>query len=293
MDTAFHFAKIYLEITNCCNLHCRFCPGTTRPRHFLSLEEFAVLAGKLRSHSDYLYLHVMGEPLLHPDLAEILRICEDLHFRVILTTNGTLLREKEELLLSSPALYKVNISLHSFEGNEGNSNFTADDYFDSCFTFADHASAKGILCIFRLWNEKSAALPQLKPKNRQNDAILTRLQSAFPDPWTKNTKGYRIRHRLHIEWDEIFAWPDLAAPFSMESHGCYALRDHIAVLCDGSVIPCCLDSEGTLTLGNLFREDLPEILASPRANAIREGFRQGNAAENLCRRCGYAARFAK
>ena len=76
------FSRAYVEITNVCNMACAFCPGTAREKGFMTPETFALLAGKLRRHTDYLYLHVMGEPLLHPQLAEILRICGDLGFRV-------------------------------------------------------------------------------------------------------------------------------------------------------------------------------------------------------------------
>ena len=113
------FKRVYVEITNVCNLSCVFCPGTTREKRFLSPEEFRLMAEKLRDHTRYLYFHVMGEPLLHPQLAELLAIAGELGFRVCITTNGTLLSKKSSTLLSAPALHKVSVSLHSFEGNDG------------------------------------------------------------------------------------------------------------------------------------------------------------------------------
>ena len=61
------------------------------------------------------------------------------------------------------------------------------------------------------------------------------------------------------------------------------------MLVDGTVVPCCLDSAGVLDLGNLFQQNLDEVLASPRARAIYDGFTRHKAVEPLCRRCGYAA----
>ena len=113
------FKRVYVEITNVCNLSCVFCPGTERAKRFLSPAEFRLMAEKLRGHTRYLYFHVMGEPLLHPQLPELLAIAHELGFRVCVTTNGTLLAEKTAALLSAPALHKVSVSLHSFEGNEG------------------------------------------------------------------------------------------------------------------------------------------------------------------------------
>ena len=88
----------------------------------------------------------------------------------------------------------------------------------------------------------------------------------------------------------MFDWrePRLAPE---DSQFCYGLRQQIAVLCDGTVVPCCLDSEGRLALGNLLSQEMDDILASPRARAIQKGFDARRPAEELCRRCGYAARF--
>ena len=147
------FAKVYLEITNVCNLNCSFCVGTTRKKKFLSIAEFKILAERIRPHTDFLYLHLMGEPLLHPDLPEILNISNNLGFKVIITTNGVLLEKATDVLLNSPALFKVSISLHSFEANMG---INKESYFSSCFDFADKASKNDIITVFRLWNNGGA-----------------------------------------------------------------------------------------------------------------------------------------
>ena len=141
--------RVYLEITNVCNLACSFCPGTKREGRFMSEEEFSALVNKLQGQTQYLYFHLMGEPLLHPSLGRFLAIAGERGFRVILTTNGTLLAEKEEVLLSAPALYKVNLSLQSFEANEGG---TLCDYVNQCGAFAAKAAAAGKICELRLWN---------------------------------------------------------------------------------------------------------------------------------------------
>ncbi len=279
------FSRIYLEITTCCNLSCSFCPGTSRPAVFLTPERFSVLAQKLRPYSRYLYLHVMGEPLLHPQLAELLATCHALDFRVTLTTNGTLLPKQQPVLLASPAVRKVSVSLHSFEANEAGS-FSA--YLTGCTDFARQAQAAGILTDFRLWNLDGASTHGLHTRNEE---ILAHLRAAFPGSWTKNTWGWRICDGMFLSYGERFDWPDEDAADTGAAGRCRALSDQLAVLSDGTVVPCCLDSEGHLALGNLFAQELEEILTSPRACAIREGFARGVRAEALCRRCGYASRF--
>lgn len=277
--------KAYLEITNVCNLSCSFCPGTQRPKGFLTPEQFQVLAGRLRPHVSYLYFHLMGEPLLHPQLDHLLDLAGELGFHVMITTNGTLLPQKGPLLCQSQAVQKISISLHSFEGNEGHD---PTGYLENCFRFAAQAAEAGKRCAFRLWNLDSETT---RGANVQNGFILDLLSRHFPRPWKEVRQGWTLTDRIYLEWGETFDWPDLNARDGGEAGFCYGLRDQIGVLCDGTVVPCCLDHEGDIPLGNLYQQTLEEILNAPRARAIYDGFSQRKAAEELCRKCGYARRF--
>ena len=274
------FRKVYLEISNICNLKCSFCPGTIRKKKALTEEEFSFLLPRLRPYADYLYFHLMGEPLCHPNLEQFLALAGDAGFKVILTTNGTLLRKKQDVLLSAPGLHKLNISLHAFEANDLAVPF--EEYLKDCFSFGTAAEGKKIV-VYRLWNNGG-----VDALNRQ---ILDTLERFFPKPWVEDRRGIRIGERVFLEYGDKFDWPDLSAPEGSCRVFCYGLRDQIGVLCDGTVVPCCLDHNGDLALGNLFTENLDDILAKPRANAIYDGFTDRTAAEELCRKCGYARRF--
>ena len=273
--------KAYLEISNLCNLHCSFCPGTRRKPRMLSTEEFRILAGKLRSETEYLYFHLLGEPLLHPQLGDLLAIAGELSFRVMITTNGTLLPEKGKTLLASPAVHKVNLSLQSFEANDGGE---LQAYLAGCIEFVKLAASRGILCEFRLWNRGG-----LEERNRE---ILYTLEDAFPRPWDRSRNGEKLADRIWLDPGDRFDWPDLSLEEISPKGFCYGLRDQIGVLADGTVVPCCLDHEGDIPLGNLFTQSLEEILTSPKARAIYEGFSRREAVDPLCRRCGYARRFS-
>ncbi|MBQ3192155.1 MAG: SPASM domain-containing protein [Oscillospiraceae bacterium] len=274
------FRKIYLEISNVCNLHCSFCPGTMRPQRVMTETEFSYLLPKLRPWSDYLYFHLMGEPLCHPHLERFLALAADAGFRVILTTNGTLLSKQQDVLRKAAALHKINISLHAFEANDIPIPF--ESYLHQCFTFGQ-AIAGSKLVVYRLWNQGGL--------DARNDSILNTLESHFPKPWREERKGIRIADRIYLEYGDKFDWPDLSAEDCGDSVFCYGLRDQIGILCDGTVVPCCLDHEGDIALGNLFTDDLEYILNTPRAKAVFDGFRNKKAAEELCRKCGYARRF--
>jgi len=271
--------RIYLEITNVCNLRCSFCPGTRREPKFMRVDEFSALADKLQGYTRFLYFHLMGEPLLHPDLGQLLDIAHAKGFRVIITTNGTLLSERAEALLSSPALYQLNISLQSFEGSGmGDLN----SYLETVCAFAKKASEKGIYCSLRLWNEGG--------DNTLNGRILAALHEHFPGQWEKCLHNMKLFPGVFLEHGDKFDWPDMDAA-QTDVRFCHALRNQAGVLCDGTVVPCCLDSEGSMALGNLNEQSMEDILSSPRARAIYEGFSRGRAAEELCRHCGYAGKF--
>ena len=245
------YNKVYLEITNRCNLRCSFCPGTRRPPRTMSPAEFRLLAEKLRPATRYLYLHLMGEPLLHPELPALLAIAGELNFLVNITTNGTLLPQAGEALLAAPAVRKVSISLHSLEANDSRV-FSA--YLGSCISFAKRAAAAGKLTGLRLWNLDGS----LPGQNDLNAPMLEELHRAFPGEWPPVREGHKIAERTYLEFGERFEWPDLSAGEREGDAFCYGLRDQFGVLCDGTVVPCCLDHEGDLALGNLFTQPLEE-----------------------------------
>ena len=274
------FNKVYLEISNLCNLRCAFCPGTKRAPHRMTEAEFSALLPTIRPFSDYLYFHLMGEPLCHPLLARFLELAGQAGFKVILTTNGTLLPKMQEVLLHAPALHKVNISLHAFEANDLAVPFS--EYLRGCFAFGKAAEGKCIIS-YRLWNGGGA--------DELNGQILDAMAEYFPRPWAEERRGPRLGQKIYLEYGDKFDWPDLSAADNGERVFCYGLRDQIGVLCDGTVVPCCLDHEGDLALGNLHETTMDAILETDRAKAIYEGFQKGKAAEELCRRCGYATRF--
>jgi len=274
------YSRAYVEITNTCNMRCSFCHGTKREARQMTLGEFARVVGNLKGVTEYLYLHVLGEPLTHPMLPTFIEYATKSGFKVAITTNGKLLSKRGDDLIAAGA-YKVNVSLHSFESD---SEEAQEDYVNECIAFADKASHSGVLTVLRLWNGNSEG-------ERLNEKTLEIIKSHFGDSWSLGARGARIRDKLHIEYGERFEWPDMYAQDLGDNVFCYGLGDHFGILVDGSVVPCCLDAQGDMTLGNIFREDIRSILASERAQKIKDGFKDKKAVEELCRKCGYARRF--
>lgn len=273
------YSRVYVEITNICNRNCSFCPGTKRTPRSMTFDEFRRVADALLGITDYIYFHVMGEPLTHKQLPEFIEYAASLGFKCCVTTNGTLIKKRGEELVRA-GVYKVNLSVHSFEEGE-DAEYTR--YISELCEFADFASEAGVLTVLRLWNKGY--------DGGRNDTTLDILKERLLGEWKWGTRGARIRHKLHLEYGDRFEWPDREAPLGTDKVFCYGLRDHFGILSDGTVIPCCLDREGVINLGNVFERPLSEILESQRAKNILQGFDRRCATEDLCRRCGYARRF--
>ena len=273
------YSRVYVEITNICNMHCSFCHGHSRAPRQLSEAEYAHILRQLAGKTQYIYHHLMGEPLVHPLLPQFIQMARQAGFKPMITTNGTLLDRCGDAILTQ-GLHKVNISLHSFEGESKEKH---QQYIQKIAAFAEKASENGIIISLRLWNNGC--------DGGKNDTALDVLRAMLPGQWTENTRGYRIRDGLFLEWGDRFAWPDQNAEHHGDHVFCHGLRDHFGILSDGTVVPCCLDSDGVIGLGNVFRQELSDILASDRASAIVEGFSRRKAVEDLCCRCGYARKF--
>ncbi len=273
------YSKVYVEITNICNMHCSFCHGHKRPPRRMTREEFVYILDALLGRTKYIYYHLMGEPLTHPLLPEFVRLAGERGYRSVITTNGTLLDRRGEELIEA-GLHKINLSLHSFEQGSADAHKA---YVRMLADFAKRASDAGTIVVFRLWNRGH--------DGDRNAAAETILKQEIPGDWVVSPRSMRIRDKIFLEWGERFLWPDMAAELRQDRFFCYGLKNQFGILADGTVVPCCLDSEGTIGLGNIFNKDIGDILASERARAMVEGFDCGRAAEELCRRCGYARRF--
>jgi radical SAM protein with 4Fe4S-binding SPASM domain len=245
-------------------------------------EEFGVILHKIKPFTNYIYLHVLGEPLLHPHLDEILKLAQNAEIHVNITTNGGLLKRKQEILLTNPPR-QINISLHDAEENIAESEW--ESYINSVLTFATNAAANTYINM-RLWNggvETSQAF---------NTFCLNKIADFFNKPTDeliKNDKdtGLKLADHIFLQTAPRFDWPDGETQRNESHKTCYALRDQIAILVDGTIVPCCLDADGAMNLGNIFTDDLSEILKAERAQNIRNGFINNTITEDFCKSCGF------
>ncbi len=288
------FKKVYIEVTNVCNLNCDFCPKTKRNKRFMNLEEVKTIISKFQNKGQKFYLHIMGEPLIHPDINNIISEFIKNNLSVNIVTNGTILENiNTENLPSS-----LCVSLHSFSRNDIDLNLK--DYLNKAIKYYNSVKDKNTFTELRLWNitkeninsiENQFVLSYLMNELKL-DIDLIEYTKNFINEDNENSKkrkfNIKIKDKLYISMAKEFSWPNAENKECLDENGfCYGLRNQIGVLCDGSVVPCCLDSEGEITLGNIFIEDLEDILKSKRAKDMYNLFSENKISENLCKGCGY------
>ncbi len=287
------YKKIYIEITNVCNLSCSFCPETKRPPEFMALSTFEDILNKISGYTKHIYFHIKGEPLLHPEVDKFLESANKRGFKVNITTNGTLISKVKNKIIDKPALRQMNFSLHSFHGNCAFGD--AKEYIDSIMSFTKEAVEKTPMIIsLRLWNLQEDT--KVNEGKNKNEEILEIIERTFNLPYKIAEqlipeRGIMLSERVFLNQAYEFKWPDLLEEEFGESGFCYGMRDQVGILADGTVVPCCLDGEGIVNLGNILEKNFDDIVEGKRAAALYHGFSDRKVVEELCRKCGYRRRF--
>lgn len=294
------FNKVNIEISNICNLQCTFCPVVERDNKIMDEELFDKIIREVAPLTEQVCFHLMGEPLLHPKLEKFLEICAREKVPVYMVSNGVLLTEKHIQLLQHPIIRQVNFSLHSYNDNYPDRDYT--DYLEKIFKFTKTAfdTRPDLYINYRLWNlpAPDQMENQVQQKNRAMFSDVEKrfgveLQSKLDQNFDiRLQKSYKVKNRLYMHFDTEFIWPSLDLPLLSTKGTCKALSNHFGILAEGTVVPCCLDKEAGIPLGNALESSISEILSSEKAQRILKGFRENKLIEDLCQRCQYVERFA-
>lgn len=263
------YKKIYIEITNDCNLSCLFCIKNKRKKKYITLDEFKIILDKIENYTKYIYLHILGEPLIHPLINEFINYASN-RFKVNITTNGY----KINNIINNKNIRQLNISLQSYNEIYG---ISLKEYMDNIFNAVDVLKEYTYIS-YRIW-----------VKNKYTSNIISMINNKYNinldiDSIKNNTT---ISNNIFISVNEEFIWPDLNNNYYSEKGKCYALRDHIGILVDGSIVPCCLDSKGDIILGNIYKDNLDDIIKNDRYNNMLNGFMNNIKVEELCKKCNF------
>lgn len=276
------FKKIYVEITNRCNLKCSFCGKSNRKYRDMTDDEFKIVVDKIKGYTDYIYLHVKGEPLLSPYLDSILTICDLNDIKVNITTNGVFVKESFNILNRHTCIRQINFSLHCENSKNG--------YFDDIFETSKVLSTK-MFISYRIWN-----LENMKLDNKSTGIVEKIIDSynLSTDIVKKinEEQSVKIAYNTYLNKDNLFIWPSKDNGFNIDGF-CYALSTHIGILSDGTVVPCCLDGNGEINLGNIFFSSLESIINSEKYKTLINGFRNNKSVNELCKNCNFRKRFSK
>lgn len=273
------FSRIYVEISNICNLNCSFCSKTKREKKEMTIDEFKIVISKIKKYTNTIYLHIKGEPLLHSNLEDILSICNQNNINIKITTNGTLLSKKLDIL-KKYKIKQINVSLHS----ENNKENYFKEVFDTCTYLSNNTTI-----VYRIWVLNNMKLDKLSTNIVDKIKEYYNLSTNIVDKIIEN-KNIKIKDNIYLDKDNEFIWPNSSNNEYIET-SCLGTRTHIGILSDGTVVPCCLDSEGIINLGNIFNEELDDILNSNLFKSINNGFRNSKVICDLCKKCNYRMRF--
>jgi radical SAM protein with 4Fe4S-binding SPASM domain len=273
------YERFYIEITNTCNLNCSFCLPTQRKPSFMSIEDFKHILDEINPYSKHIYLHLKGEPTLHPQLKEIMDLSSLYEKKVHLVTNGTLLDKLNFDLIDHPALAQLTLSLHSLQELDESSR---EETLKSIESIIMRSKDKHFSLFLRIWNEN-------------NSDLLDWLRKILDTDFEYQANKHRlfIRKNLTLDFDKEFTWPSLKAPYNGDIGTCYGGTKMMAILVDGQVSPCCLDNDGDMSLGNVLTSPFKALINHSRYLDFMSGMASNRLNEPLCQHCTYHLKHKK
>ena len=285
------FYRIYIELTNVCGLRCSFCPTKALPNRVMDLVFFESIIKQACSYTNEIACHVVGDPLTQSNLHTYLDIIHKYGLKALLTTSGYFLKKHSHETLFHPCVKQINISLNSF--NKNDTSLTFEQYITPILALCDAKLTREeeLFINLRVWN-----LDEQMSERAFNDTLFNKLSDNFniglslDNIYSEHPKSIRLASKILVHFDNYFEWPSL----KNQNYGdgtCQGLQSHIAILASGEVVPCCLDCDGIMVLGDLHHSTLKEILTSKRVETIVDGFKEGKAVEELCQKCSYKRRF--
>ena len=277
------FKKIYVEITNKCNKKCKFCSNSNLPKKEVSLKDFEIVLNKIKPYTDYLYLHVKGEPFFHSKIKEILDLCQKYNYYINITTNGSLLLENVSAIINNPKIRQINISLNSIVSMKELQNIMESVKIIN--------SKTNISIVYRFWALENNILSDFNKKILKEILLFHDSKNRIED--FTNNDNVCIMNNVYVNKGFLFDWPNLNDEIISEKGTCYGTKSQLGILVDGTVVPCCLDGEGIINLGNIYNEELKDIINSDRFIKINKGFNDNKLIEELCKRCNYRLKCIK
>lgn len=265
------FKSIYIEITKACNLSCRFCPSSSVNTHeYLSLDNFKYIVDQVKDYTEGIYLHILGEPLLHKDLFKFIEYASR-YVKVSITTNGRLIKKFIDQLIESN-LYVLNISLQSLIKEDVD---IIDEYLLQIKNLLDNKKDKMAVHL-RMWNDKEVNL-------ELNNYLINYF----------NQLDLNNYHNVNLSVQDEFKWPDLNDNNNLVKSSCLGGKSQMGILLNGDVVICCLDYLGKTCISNIYKNSFVDIINSDLFTKVIKGWNDLNPYFDLCKKCTFRNRFKK
>ena len=260
----------------------------------MTLEKFDKLNLQLKDVTKELAYHVVGDPLVLSNLQEYLNISLKHNLKVNITTTANNLRKEHFDILMNDTIRQINFSINSYNANSHKK--TLDEYINPILDFCEYAVLKKqhFFINLRIWN-----LDETQSAKEFNTQVFEKVNKRFDssinieDMYNERPKNIKIARMIFFNFDEYFNWPSLDNDFVSKEGTCYGLDSHFGILSSGTVVPCCLDKDGIVNLGNINNSQLTDILNSKKVKEIQKGFKDNRLIEEFCQKCEYRTRFDK
>ncbi|WP_187903086.1 radical SAM/SPASM domain-containing protein [Helicobacter pylori] len=276
------FKKIYIELSDICGLQCSFCPNPKNIRGVMPLELFEKICKEAAPLTPIITFHVLGDPCKLKNLNHYLNAAKRFSLKVDLVTSGAYLRDFETLLQDT--IYQISISLDA--GLDNHNKLNQHRYIQKILEFCRYKCEKNSEVFLNLRIQDSTL-------EKHQNLIKPFLESfeCVSLETLKSQGRIRLFKKSFLNIQKTFKWPDLNAPNPLNQKSkipyCYGLIKQIAILSNGVVVPCCMDTQAHINLGDLNHTPLKDILNSQKAMAIKTHFLKGEALEPLCKNCSY------
>ncbi|WP_164499060.1 radical SAM/SPASM domain-containing protein [Helicobacter pylori] len=276
------FKKIYIELSDICGLQCSFCPNPKNIRGVMPLELFEKICKEAAPLTPIITFHVLGDPCKLKNLNHYLNAAKRFSLKVDLVTSGAYLCDFETLL--QDAIYQISISLDA--GLDNHNKLNQHRYIQKILEFCRYKCEKNSEVFLNLRIQDGTL------EKHQN--LIKPFLESFECVSLETLKSQgraRLFKKSFLNIQKTFKWPNLNAPNPLNQESkipyCYGLIKQIAILSNGVVVPCCMDTQAHINLGDLNHTPLKDILNSQKAMAIKTHFLKGEALELLCKNCSY------
>ncbi len=261
--------KLWIETTNRCNLRCGICLNKDIPdsqKGNMSLDLYKKIIDEAEDNIYDINLFHRGEPLLHPEIANMVSYASIKGIKTRIHTNATLL---DPDLAGDLILSGLDTISFSFDG------YTKDVYERNRTGASYEKSLENIMVFLKIKKELGLQKPfTIIQVIEYNIAIDKEIDAGHKERFLNNFNSLpldRLAARTPHNWGGLFdhKGPDKRQPESTKWTSCTFPWYSLTVLYDGKVSLCPQDFKGSIIVGDLAKNTIREIFNSKKVRDMR------------------------